>query len=343
MGRENTEHGDLMLENGIVFGDPTAGDQQSDDSQHDDQAEELDNFPALIDIEDLRRSYLDDITKTPLLTAEEEVSLTRSLQHARKARRELVEGKVSQKRKAELNSVIESGSAARERLLMANTRLVVSVAKKYRSRGIPFIDLVQEGIIGLIRATKKYDPNRGTRFSTYATWWIRQAITRMIDNHARTIRLPVHKKTEINRLNYARHELAQDLGREPTVEELAEILEKAPEEVRDTIKISQHPLSLETPQDDEDGRLLGDMLPDYEAESPEDAAETSLIQDRVREVLEDLSPREAKVIMLRYGLQDGQTYALQQVGDRMGITRERVRQIESQALSRLRNNAMKFR
>jgi len=315
----------------------------SSDPQSEKDIDVIKNFPALIDIEDLRRTYLDDITQTPLLTAEEEVSLTRSLQRARKARKELLKGDVSQKRKAELNAIIEAGSAARERLLMANTRLVVSVAKKYRSRGMPFIDLVQEGIIGLIRATKKYDPDRGTRFSTYATWWIRQAITRTIDNHARTIRLPVHKKTEINRLNYARHELAQDLGREPTVEELAQNLDRTPEEVRDTIKIAQHPLSLETPQDDEDGRLLGDMLPDDDAESPEEAAETSLTYDRVREVLEDLSPREAKVIMLRYGLQDGQTYALQQVGDRMGITRERVRQIESQALSRLRNNAKKLR
>jgi len=315
----------------------------SSDPQSEKDIDVIKNFPALIDIEDLRRTYLDDITQTPLLTAEEEVSLTRSLQRARKARKELLQGDVSQKRKAELNAIIEAGSAARERLLMANTRLVVSVAKKYRSRGMPFIDLVQEGIIGLIRATKKYDPDRGTRFSTYATWWIRQAITRTIDNHARTIRLPVHKKTEINRLNYARHELAQDLGREPTVEELAQNLDRTPEEVRDTIKIAQHPLSLETPQDDEDGRLLGDMLPDDDAESPEEAAETSLTHDRVREVLEDLSPREAKVIMLRYGLQDGQTYALQQVGDRMGITRERVRQIESQALSRLRNNAKKLR
>jgi RNA polymerase primary sigma factor len=315
----------------------------SSDPQSEKDIDVIKNFPALIDIEDLRRTYLDDITQTPLLTAEEEVSLTRSLQRARKARKELLQGDVSQKRKVELNAIIEAGSAARERLLMANTRLVVSVAKKYRSRGMPFIDLVQEGIIGLIRATKKYDPDRGTRFSTYATWWIRQAITRTIDNHARTIRLPVHKKTEINRLNYARHELAQDLGREPTVEELAQNLDRTPEEVRDTIKIAQHPLSLETPQDDEDGRLLGDMLPDDDAESPEEAAETSLTYDRVREVLEDLSPREAKVIMLRYGLQDGQTYALQQVGDRMGITRERVRQIESQALSRLRNNAKKLR
>jgi RNA polymerase primary sigma factor len=342
MGRRVRESDDLLLEN--EFGDEGGVEVQHEsvDSQGEEHAEVMDNFPALIDIEDLRRTYLDDITQTPLLTAEEEVSLTRSLQRARKARKELLAGKVDQKRWTELNTIIEAGSAARERLLMANTRLVVSVAKKYRSRGLPFIDLVQEGIIGLIRATKKYDPDRGTRFSTYATWWIRQAITRTIDNHARTIRLPVHKKTEINRLNYARHQLSQDLGREPTVEELAEILNRTSEEVRDTIKIAQHPLSLETPQDDEDGRLLGDMLPDDEAQSPEEAAETSMIQDRVREILEDLSPREAKVIKLRYGLQDGQTYALQQVGDRMGITRERVRQIESQALSRLRNNAKRL-
>ncbi len=334
---------DQLLEDSFSIEEDANEAHQATDSSSEKDEDVLSHFPALIDIEDLRRTYLDEITQTPLLTAEEEVSLTRSLQRARKARKELLQGKVSQKRKAELYSIIEAGSAARERLLMANTRLVVSVAKKYRSRGMPFIDLVQEGIIGLIRATKKYDPDRGTRFSTYATWWIRQAITRTIDNHARTIRLPVHKKTEINRLNYARHELAQDLGREPTVEELARTLAKSPDEVRDTIKIAQHPLSLETPQDDEDGRLLGDMLPDDEAESPEEAAETSLIHDRVREVLEDLSPREAKVIMLRYGLQDGQTYALQQVGDRMGITRERVRQIESQALSRLRNNVQQLR
>ncbi|MEJ2550960.1 MAG: sigma-70 family RNA polymerase sigma factor [Anaerolineales bacterium] len=332
-----------LVENDLNFEESPDDEDLSSDLQDEKDIDVMKNFPALIDIEDLRRTYLDDITQTPLLTAEEEVSLTRSLQRARRARKELLQGNVSQKRKEELNAIIEAGSAARERLLMANTRLVVSVAKKYRSRGMPFIDLVQEGIIGLIRATKKYDPDRGTRFSTYATWWIRQAITRTIDNHARTIRLPVHKKTEINRLNYARHELAQDLGREPTVEELAQNLNRTPEEVRDTIKIAQHPLSLETPQDDEDGRLLGDMLPDDDAESPEEAAETSLIYDRVREVLEDLSPREAKVIMLRYGLQDGQTYALQQVGDRMGITRERVRQIESQALSRMRNNAKKLR
>lgn len=301
------------------------------------------SYPPLIDINDLRRSYLDEITKTPLLTAEEEVSLTQALQRARDARAELAEGKANAKRRDQLNVLIEAGSAARERLLMANTRLVVSVAKKYRNRGLPFIDLVQEGIIGLIRAIKKYDPARGTRFSTYATWWIRQAITRTIDNHARTIRLPVHKKTEINRLSYARHQLLQKLGREPSDEEIASVLEVSPEEVRETLKIAQLPISLETPQDDDDGRMLGDMIPDVEAQSPEEATENTLIHEQIREVLNLLPPREAKVLMLRYGLLDGRSYALQQVGDQMGITRERVRQIESQALSRLRGEAKRLR
>lgn len=301
------------------------------------------SFPPLIDINDLRRSYLDEITKTPLLTAEEEVSLTQALQRGRIAREELAEGKANANRREQLHAFIEAGSVARERLLMANTRLVVSVAKKYRNRGLPFIDLVQEGIIGLIRAIKKYDPARGTRFSTYATWWIRQAITRTIDNHARTIRLPVHRKTEINRLSYARHQLLQKLGREPSDEELAGMLEISPDQVRDTLKIAQLPISLETPQDDDDGRLLGDMLPDEEAQSPEEVTEKTLIHEQIREVLNRLPPREAQVLMLRYGLHDGKSYALQQVGDQMGITRERVRQIESQALSRLRGEVKQLR
>ncbi|NIS80902.1 MAG: sigma-70 family RNA polymerase sigma factor [Anaerolineales bacterium] len=313
------------------------------DSERRIMFEEGDNFPPLIDINDLRRAYLDEITKTPLLTADEEVSLTQSLNLAREARSELAKGKVGAKRRGELQALIEIGSAARERLLMANTRLVVSVAKKYRNRGLPFIDLVQEGIIGLMRATKKYDPDRGTRFSTYATWWIRQAITRAIDNHARTIRLPVHKKTEINRLYYARHKLAQELGREPTFEELGNELGISQEQIRETVQIAQLPISLETPQDEDDGRFLGDVLPDEEAQSPEEVTEMNLMREQIREVLDELPPREAHVLMLRYGLHDGKTYALQQVGDRMGITRERVRQIESQALSRLRRTALRLR
>jgi RNA polymerase primary sigma factor len=301
------------------------------------------SLPPLIDIDDLRRSYLDEITRTPLLTAEEEVSLAEALQRARLARKEMANKAPNAKRRSQLELMIEDGSAARERLLMANTRLVVSVAKRYRHRGLPFIDLIQEGIIGLIRAIKKYDPDRGTRFSTYATWWIRQAISRAIDNHARTIRLPVHKKTEINRLAYSTQKLSQEFGRKPTTEELAAELGVSIDQVLETVRIAQPPLSLETPQDDEQGRLLEDVLPDEEAQSPEEVAEKSLMQSQIREVLDLLPPREAKVLMLRYGLQDGKSYALQQVGDQLGITRERVRQIESQALMRLRASATQLR
>lgn len=301
------------------------------------------SLPPLIDIDDLRRSYLDEITRTPLLTAEEEVSLAEALERARLARKEMATKAPNAKRRSQLELMIEDGSAARERLLMANTRLVVSVAKRYRHRGLPFIDLIQEGIIGLIRAIKKYDPERGTRFSTYATWWIRQAISRAIDNHARTIRLPVHKKTEINRLAYSTQKLSQEFGRKPTTEELAAELGVSIDQVLETVRIAQPPLSLETPQDEEQGRLLEDVLPDEEAQSPEEVAEKSLMQKQIREVLDLLPPREAKVLMLRYGLHDGKSYALQQVGDQLGITRERVRQIESQALMRLRASAKQLR
>jgi RNA polymerase primary sigma factor len=217
------------------------------DARTQDQIFDEDHTPPLIDINDLRRTYLDEITRTPLLTAEEEVSLTESLRRGREARDEMAQGRTSAKRLRELNVMIEAGSAARERLLMANTRLVISVAKKYRNRGLPFIDLVQEGIIGLMRAIKKYDPGRGTRFSTYATWWIRQAITRTIDNHARTIRLPVHKKTEINKLSYAAQQLVQKHGHEPSVDELARALDIPVEQVREILQIAQPLLSLETP------------------------------------------------------------------------------------------------
>jgi RNA polymerase primary sigma factor len=297
----------------------------------------------LIDIEDLRRSYLDAITRTPLLTAEEEVSLTESLIRARKAGQELAKGSAKAKRVGELQALIETGAAARERLLMANTRLVVSVAKRYQNRGLPFLDLVHEGIIGLIRATKKYDPLRGTRFSTYATWWIRQAITRALDNHSRTIRLPVHKKTEINRLAFATQKLTQELGRNPSPEEIAGELGITAEQVRETVLIAQPPISLETPQDDEEDRLLGEVLADEDAMSPEELTTKKLMQEQIWEVLDLLPPREAEVLRLRFGLHDGNIYKLHQVGERMGITRERVRQIEAQALWRLRNSAALLR
>ena len=283
----------------------------------------------------LSHEYIEEITKTPLLTAEEEINLSGRIRLAREAREQLAKG-VSQGEKASLSSIIEDGAAAREHLLMANTRLVISVAKRYTNRGIPFLDLVHEGIIGLIRATKKFNPGMGNRFSTYATWWIRQAITRAIDNHGRTIRLPVHKNVEINRLSAARNRLLQDMGRNPTIEELAQTLERTQEEIHDILRIGQAPISLETPQDEDDGRVLGDSLPDVDMPSPEESTTRSLMQEQVRAVIDALPMREAQVLLLRYGFHDGKSHTLQEVGDRMGITRERVRQIENQALTKLR-------
>jgi RNA polymerase primary sigma factor len=294
-------------------------------------------YPRLnLSAEDLGRKYIDEITQTPLLTAEEEVTLSKQIARAREARVQLASGDVSPNKAARLQRTIEEGAAARERMLMANTRLVVSVAKKYRDRGIPFLDLVHEGLIGLIRATKKFDPDKGNRFSTYATWWIRQAITRAIDNTGRTIRLPVHKSVEINRLSAARNRLVQELGQEPTEEEIAVAISRTPEEVRETIRIGQVPISLELPQDDGDDRELGDTLADTESTSPDEYVTNQIMEEQVRSVIDALPMREAQVLLLRYGFKDGRSYTLQEVGDRMGITRERVRQIESQALRKLK-------
>jgi RNA polymerase primary sigma factor len=301
------------------------------------------HHPMVTDVDKLRSQYLHDITRTPLLSAEEEVTLTGKIHQARKARKRIAGGDLSLEEQREAQRYIQEGTAARERLMMANTRLVVSVASRYQKRGLPFIDLVQEGIIGLIRAIEKFDPERGNRFSTYATWWIRQAITRGLANNSRTIRLPVHRTTEINRLGQATHKLTQELGREPTLEELAQFLDTTPEKIQETIQYAQTPISLELPQDDDEDRLLGDLLEDREATYPEDAVSQIIMEEQIQDVLLQLPPREAQVLKLRYGLQDGTSYKLQQVGERMGITRERVRQIESQALSRLRRRARKLR
>lgn len=296
-----------------------------------------------IDPKSMKDRYIEEITKTPLLTPDEEVSLSHRIANARKARQKLAEGGLTERERKDVERTIDDGTAARERLLMANTRLVVSVAKKYTHRGIPLVDLIHEGIIGLIRATKKFDPGRGNRFSTYATWWIRQAITRAIDNNARTIRLPVHRSVEINRLSYMKNKLVQELGREPNEVELAEAMDMTPEQVRETLAISMAPISLELPQDEDDNRTLADVIPDEDSVSPEESTIENLKQEQVREVLDALPMREAQVLMLRYGFQDGRSHTLQEVGNKMGITRERVRQIESQAINRLRGTAGRIR
>ncbi len=290
-----------------------------------------------IDTDDTIGLYLKEVSRVPLLTAEEEVELAQRIERGRLAREELAKGNSPEHRRNELRRLIEDGWNGREHLITANSRLVISVAKKYMGRGVPFLDLIQEGNIGLIRATKKFDYRRGHKFSTYATWWIRQAVTRAIADQGRTIRVPVHMGDQINKLLRIQHQLTQRLGREPSVEELAEALDVPPKKVENMIQVARRPLSLETPTDDEEDSVLGDFIEDDEAPPPDDMATYNLLKEHLEEVLNGLPPREVRILQLRYGLLDGQAYTLEEVGRKMGVTRERVRQIEAQALSRLRH------
>ena len=297
----------------------------------------LDDYLANIETDDTIGLYLKEVSRVPLLTATEEVQLAKRIELGRMARAELARGKVSPRRRMELRRMIEDGWAAREHLITANSRLVISVAKKYIGRGVPFLDLIQEGNIGLIRATKKFDYRRGHKFSTYATWWIRQAVTRAIADQGRTIRVPVHMGDQINKLLRVQHQLTQRLGRDPSIEELADGLEVTPKKVENMIQVARRPLSLEMPTDDEEDSVLGDFIEDDEAAPPDDTATYNLLREHLTEVLNGLPPREVRILQLRYGLLDGQAYTLEEVGRKMGVTRERVRQIEAQALSRLRH------
>jgi RNA polymerase primary sigma factor len=301
----------------------------------------IDDYLANIDTDDTIGLYLKEVSRVPLLTADEEVQLAQRIERGRMAREELARGNVSPRRRQELRRLIEDGWAAREHLITANSRLVISVAKKYMGRGVPFLDLIQEGNIGLIRATKKFDYRRGHKFSTYATWWIRQAVTRAIADQGRTIRVPVHMGDQINKLLRVQHQLTQRLGRDPSVEELAAALDVPPKKVENMIQVARRPLSLETPTDDEEDSVLGDFIEDDEAAPPDDTATYNLLREHLSEVLNGLPPREVRILQLRYGLLDGQAYTLEEVGRKMGVTRERVRQIEAQALSRLRHPSIR--
>jgi RNA polymerase primary sigma factor len=244
---------------------------------------------------------------------------------------------VPSKKRNDLEDDIADGMAAREHLITANSRLVISVAKKYIGRGVPFLDLIQEGNIGLIRAAKKFDYHRGHKFSTYATWWIRQAVTRAIADQGRTIRVPVHMGDQINRMLRVSHQLTQELGREPAIEELGSALGVTAKKVESIIQIARRPLSLETPTDEEEDSVLGDFIEDEDSPAPVELATRNLLREQIAEVLNGLPPREVRILQLRYGLLDGESYTLEEVGKKMGVTRERVRQIEAQALSRLRH------
>ena len=314
-------------------------DEEDDDDDDDEQdlREAEANYLANIDTDDMIGLYLKEVGRVPLLTAQEEVDLAKRIEDGREARELLADIDISPEKREELRWKIEDGWAAREHLITANSRLVISVAKKYMGRGVPFQDLIQEGNIGLIRAAKKFDYRRGHKFSTYATWWIRQAVTRAIADQGRTIRVPVHMGDQINKLLRIQHQLTQKLGRDPSVEELAKELDVSTKKIENMIQVSRRPLSLETPTDDEEDSVLGDFIQDREAPAPDESATYNLLREHLEEVLDTLPPREVRILQLRYGLLDGQAYTLEEVGRKMGVTRERVRQIEAQALSRLRH------
>jgi len=297
------------------------------------------NYLANIDTDDMIGLYLKEVGRVPLLTAEEEVSLAMRIEKGRLSREDLAARafELADEERDDHKTNIQDGWAAREHLITANSRLVIKKKKKYMGRGVPFQDLIQEGNIGLIRASKKFDYRRGHKFSTYATWWIRQAVTRAIADQGRTIRVPVHMGDQINKLLRIQHQLTQRLGRDPSVEELAESLDVPPKKVENMIQVARRPLSLETPTDDEEDSVLGDFIQDQEAPAPDDSATYNLLKEHLEEVMSSLPPREVRILQLRYGLLDGQAYTLEEVGRKMGVTRERVRQIEAQALSRLRH------
>jgi RNA polymerase primary sigma factor len=346
---------EAINESGIYFLDgDIEEDQKAEEPEEEEEAEE-DEAVSLkqveaedlssVDTDDLVRLYLREAARVPLLTAEEESDLAQRIERGRMAQEELARGNVTTRRIKELRILIEDGWDARERLIRANARLVISVAKKYIGRGVPFIDLIQEGNIGLMRAAKKFDYRRGYKFSTYATWWIRQAITRAVADQGRTIRLPVHMGDQINRMMRTQHEMQQQLGRVPTTEELAEALEVPTTKIDQMRRVVQQPLSLQMTVGEEDDEEFGEFIEDTSTLAPEDSAMQSMMQADLQERLDALPPRELRILQLRYGLVDGQPMTLNEVGRKMGITRERARQLEAQALRRLRTagNEQKLR
>ena len=296
------------------------------------------SVPDGISIEDPVRMYLKEIGKVPLLTAEQEIDLAKLMEAGIDAEKTLAEDdNLSEEKKKELNQIIYEGNEAKKRLAEANLRLVVSIAKRYVGRGMLFLDLIQEGNLGLIKAVEKFDFRKGFKFSTYATWWIRQAITRAIADQARTIRIPVHMVETINKLIRVSRQLLQELGREPLPEEVAKEMNLPVERVREILKISQEPVSLETPIGEEEDSHLGDFIQDDNVPVPADAAAFTLLKEQLVEVLDTLTEREQKVLRLRFGLDDGRARTLEEVGKEFNVTRERIRQIEAKALRKLRH------
>jgi RNA polymerase primary sigma factor len=304
-------------------------DEQKDEKPEGEVEEEQEEpIPDGLSLDDPVRMYLKEIGRVPLLSMEQEKSLAMRIEA----------GELELQKNGTADSrLVADGEEAKRQLTEANLRLVVSIAKKYVGRGMLFLDLIQEGNLGLIRAVEKFDYRKGYKFSTYATWWIRQAITRALADQARTIRIPVHMVETINRLIKVSRQLLQELGREPSVEEIAEAMALTPEKVREVMKISQEPISLETPIGEEEDSHLGDFIEDQEAVAPAEAASVMLLKEKMADVLQNLTERERKVLVLRFGLEDGHQRTLEEVGQEFGVTRERIRQIEAKALRKLRH------
>ncbi|MGE5222852.1 MAG: RNA polymerase sigma factor RpoD/SigA [Omnitrophica WOR_2 bacterium] len=287
--------------------------------------------------EDMVRLYISEASQVPLLNAEQEVDLAKKIEQCRLAQEEIKKGNSNQEERKKLIQIIDVGKQAREHLIRANARLVISIARKYINHGLPFLDLIQEGNVGLMRAVRNYDYQRGFRFSTYATWWIRQAISRALAEQSRTIRLPVHMSDQINRLMRTQSQLQQTLGRPPTVDELSTSLELSPVKVQQILDTVKQPLSLQSPIGDDEEEDLGSIIEDENAPDPEDMVVQLSSNEDLRKKLESLPPRELQVLQLRYGLNGEEPLTLSDAGQRLGITRERVRQLEMQALHRLRS------
>ncbi|MCR5701850.1 MAG: RNA polymerase sigma factor RpoD [Lachnospiraceae bacterium] len=310
------------------------------EGEEDIEVDKIDlSVPEGTNIEDPVRMYLKEIGKVPLLSADEEIELAKEMEAGDIAAAQLEEmgDELDIEAAEELKAIVAKGDYAKKKLAEANLRLVVSIAKRYVGRGMLFLDLIQEGNLGLIKAVEKFDYRKGYKFSTYATWWIRQAITRAIADQARTIRIPVHMVETINKLIRVSRQLLQELGREPSPEEIAEEMEVPVERVREILKISQEPVSLETPIGEEEDSHLGDFIQDENVPVPADAAASTLLREQLVEVLSTLTEREQKVLRLRFGLDDGRNRTLEEVGREFNVTRERIRQIEAKALRKLRH------
>jgi RNA polymerase primary sigma factor len=304
-----------------------------DEEQHAAPLFDLSNVP----IDDSVGLYFREMGQQSLLSADEEVYLAKEIEAGRAAAETLEDGEPTPDEQDELVNILERGDAARAHLIRANTRLVVSIAKKYRGRGLQFLDLIQEGNVGLMKAVEKYDYRRGNRFSTYATWWIRQAVTRALANHGRTIRIPAHLGGRISKLYQVAQELEQEYGRQPTAEEIAKHMDLPADRVRWMLRTSRQPVHLERPVGDESDAELGDFIEDVDAPPPAETVAQNMLTEELGEILDQLTPREARILRLRYGLQDGESRTLKEVGEMFGLSRERIRQLEKEALRKLRH------